>query len=147
MPPAKLKATAVVAKAPPTATIQPVRASVRRRRERAATPRPPARAAPRSQPAWPPRASFRSRNGPVAPPKVPLVPRDPGPPVWPSSRPKPLYSQIRDQIELSEVPEIQGRLEAGVSQTRTGQASATATRAAPARTSCLTAAPRPRGAT
>ena len=112
MPPAKLKATAVTAKAPPTAMIQPVRGSVRRRRLSAAMPRPPTTAVPSIQPAWPPSASFSSRRAPVAPPKVPLRrPAAPGPPVWPSRRPKPLYSQISDQIELSLVPEIQGRLD------------------------------------
>src|ERR1700760_2632383 len=47
MPPAKLKATAVVAKAPPTAMIQPGRASERRRAEGGG--RRAAEGAPRSQ--------------------------------------------------------------------------------------------------
>ena len=104
MPLAKLKATAVTAKAPPTAMIQPVRGSSRRRRLRTAIPIPPTSASPSSQPAWPPSASFSSRSGPVEPPKAPPPPMPPGPPAWPSSRPKPLYSRISEKTLLSVVP-------------------------------------------
>ena len=135
MPLAKLKATAVTAKAPPTATIQPVRSSSRRSRLRTAIPMPPTSASPSSHPAWPPSASFSSRSGPVEPPKAPPPPMPPGPPAWPSSRPKPLYSRISEKTLLSVVPAIQGRLEAGVSSTITGQARPTATSAAPAASS------------
>ncbi len=129
------------------ATIQPVRGSSRRRRLRKAMPRPPASASPSSQPAWPPRLSFSSRSGPVAPPNSPPPPSAAGPPACPSRRPKPLYSRISEKTLLSLVPATQGRLEAGVSSTISGQARATAAITAPATSSCRAATRRPRGAT
>ena len=147
MPPAKLKATAVTAKAPPTAMIQPLRSSSRRRRLSRTMPMPPASASPSSQPAWPPSASFSSRSGPVEPPNGPPPPKAPGPPPCPSRRPRPLYSRISEKTLLSLVPATQGRLAAGVSSTSSGQASPTTVIAAPPPSSARSAAARPRGAT
>src|SRR5688500_16378093 len=53
---------------------------------------------------------------------------------------------MSDQMLLSLVPDTHGRSAAGVSQTTTGHASATAVIAAPPASSCRTAASRPRGA-
>src|SRR3954453_17691476 len=78
MPFAELKATAVVANAPPTAMSQPVRGSARRRRLATRIAMPPTTAKPSSQPAWPPRLESSRRNGAGGPPKTPPAPRAAG---------------------------------------------------------------------
>ena len=112
-------------------------------------PRPPARAAPSSQPAWPPRLSFSSRKAPVAPPNgpPPAPPKEAGAAglpfeaaeavVFPDQRPD------RVVVGAGDPGAARGRGEPD--EDRPGERDREQRRAREA--SCRTATRRPRGAT